>query len=79
MIKIFLRHISINLSFFNKTKFKINKMRHLLVEKYIIKKAKDIYFKSPRLSVHKKLSYEILDLIKKKKLKTFLKKLLMFI
>ena len=72
MIKIFLRQISINLSFFLK-KNELNKKKHLLTEKYIIKKAKILYFKNPRLSVHRKLSHEILELIKKKKLKIFLR------
>ena len=73
MIKIFLRQISINLSFFFEKKVKFNKKNHFLTEKYIEQKAKDLYFKNPRLSVHKKLSFEILNLIKKKKLKIFLR------
>ncbi len=73
MIKIFLRQISINLSFFFEKKNELNKKKHLLTEKYIIKKAKDFYFKNPRLSVHRKLSHEILELIKKKRLKIFLR------
>ena len=80
MIKIFLRQISINLSFFYKTKFKINTIHHLLTEKYIIQKAKDLYFKNPRLSVHENFP-EILNLIKKKKKKLFklLYKIFLFI
>ena len=74
MIKIFLRQISINLSFFFEKKVKFNKKNHLLTEKYIEQKAKDLDFKNPRLSVHKKLSFEILNLIKKKKTKNFFKK-----
>ena len=73
MIKIFLRQISINLSFFFEKKVKFNKKNHLLTEKYIEQKTKDLYLKNPRLSVHKKLSFEILNLIKKKKLKIFLR------
>ena len=73
MIKIFLRQISIYLSFFFEKKVKFNKKNHLLTEKYIEQKAKDLYLKNPRLSVHKKLSFEILNLIKKKKLKIFLR------
>ena len=67
MIKIFLRQISISLSFFIIKNFKFNKKNHLLTEQYISKKAKNFYSKNPRLSVHKKLSFEILNLIKKKK------------
>ena len=73
MIKILLRQISINLSFFFKKKFKFNKKKHILTEKYINQKAKDLYLKNPRLSVHKKLSNEILNLIKEKKLEIFLR------
>ena len=73
MIKILLRQISINLSFFYKKKFQINKKKHFLIEKYINKKTKNLYFKNPRLSVHKKLSNEILKLINNKKLKVFLR------
>ena len=69
MIKFFLRQISINLSFFYRKKFKFNKKHHLLIEKYITQKAKNLYLKNPRLSVHRKLSYEILNVIKKKKIK----------
>ena len=53
--------MSINLSFFIRKKFKINKKNHLLIEKYLDQKIKDLYLKNPRLSVHKKLSYEILN------------------
>lgn len=73
MIKILLRQMSINLSFFIRKKFKINKKNHLLIEKYLDQKIKDLYLKNPRLSVHKKLSYEILNLIKNKKLTFFLR------
>ncbi len=73
MIKFFLRQISINLSFFYRKKFKFNKKHHLLIEKYITQKAKNLYLKNPRLSVHRKLSYEILNVIKKKKLNNFLR------
>ncbi len=73
MIKIFLRQISINLSFFYRKKFIFNERNHFLTERYIIQKAKDLYSKNPRLSVHKKLSHEILGIIRKKKLKTFLR------
>ena len=66
MINKFLRQLSIKLSIFFDKKFKINKKNHLLTERYIFKKAKILYFKNPRLSVHKKLSYEIINIIKKK-------------
>ena len=49
------------------------KMGKDLIEKYITQKAKNLYLKNPRLSVHRKLSYEILDVIKKKKLNNFLR------
>ena len=73
MIKIFLRQLSINLSFFFEKKVKYNKKKHLIAEKYVSEKVKNLYFKNPRLSVHKKLSFEILNLIKKKKLTVFLR------
>ena len=73
MIKIFLRQLSVSLSFFFIKEFQLDKKNHFLAEKYVVKKAKDFYLKNPRLSVHKKLSYEILNLIKKKKLFCFLR------
>ena len=73
MIKILLREFSVNLSIFYRKKFKLNKKKNILTEEYLKEKAKDLYFKNPRLTVHKKLSYEILNLIKKKKLKDFLR------
>ena len=73
MIKMILKKISINLSFLFDKEFTINKKKHFSIEKYIIKKAKNLYNKNPRLSVHKVLSYKILDLIKKRKLENFLR------
>ncbi len=73
MIKLFLRQISINLSIFFENKFKLNKKKHLLSEKYILQKTKNIYSKNPRLLTHTRLSYEIFKLIKKKRLKDFLR------
>ena len=68
-----LKKISINLSFLFDKEFTINKKKHFSIEKYIIKKAKNLYNKNPRLSVHRKLSYKILNLIKKRKLENFLR------
>ena len=68
MIKILLRQISIYLSLFYEKKNKINKKKSFLLEKYIKKKTKELYFKNPRLSVHKKL-----NLIKKNNLSVFLR------
>ncbi len=73
MLKIFLRRISIFLSFAIKKKFKFDKEKHLFLEKFLINKASLLIKKNPRLITHKNLSTTILNLIKKKKLKNFLR------
>ncbi len=73
MLKIFLRQISINLSFFINKSIKLNEKKHNLIEKFVLKKILQINKNNPRLLTHKNLSSEILKVIKEKKIKYFLR------
>ena len=73
MLKIFLRTISVFLSFNISKKFKFDKKKHLFLENFLLNKASILFKKNPRLITHKNLSTVILNLIKEKKLKNFLR------
>lgn len=73
MLRKFLRQISIFLSFASNRKNKINKYKHIKVEKLLNKKLPNFILKNPRLSTHTNLSKEILKIISNKKLKNFLR------
>lgn len=73
MLRKFLRYISILLSFASFGKNKINNITHEKTEKLLIKNLPSFFLKNPRLSTHKNLSNEILKIISKRKLKSFLR------
>ncbi len=73
MLRNFLRQISIFLSSANFRKIKVNKIKHNKVQKVILRKLPKTFLKNPRLSTHKNLSHEILEIIKYKKLQNFLR------
>ena len=73
MLKTLLRKFSISLSYFVNKNFKLNKKKHNLTEKYVSNKILKFYKKTPKLLTHKNLSSEILEIIKEKKLKNFLR------
>ncbi len=73
MLKIFLKQISIFLSFGIFKKFDFDEKKHYFLEKFLINKASILFKKNPRLKTHKNLSTVILSLIKKKNLKSFLR------
>ena len=73
MLRKFLRQISIILSATNFRKKKFNKYKHNKVQNVILRKLPKLFLKNPRLSTHKNLSNEILQIIKSNKLKNFLR------
>ena len=73
MLKILLKKISINLSFYYLKKDRLNKKKHFKISNFLNKKINILFKKNPRLFTHTKLSNEIHEIINEKKLSNFLK------
>lgn len=73
MLKILLKEISKNLSFYYFKRIKYNKKKHIKISNFLKKKINILFKKNPRLFTHIKLSNVIYKIINEKKLNYFLR------
>ena len=73
MLKILLKEISKNLSFYYFKRIKYNKQKHIKISNFLKKKINILFKKNPRLFTHIKLSNVIYKIINEKKLNYFLR------